>query len=330
MYQTGVPVAEVDLLQSLVTFLASAGWTVNRSSAQGNGWKANVSKGGVYVNLRAMVNENGWGVFTGGLMNGIGLSVGTGYDSSHDWVTQAGVPQFFPGGPYAAGVQLNTMSAIGPSYSMSPFTRYHFFSDAADNIVVVLERAPNNFGYLGWGSTLVKTGGVWTGGLFCFADCDVSTASQADGRTAPTPGADGGRVNGGPSLFVRADVDSYAGKFLANYIDSETTWGKSCASGVPSSHILNDIPSLYHLYPRLTSLLNAQAVLIPINIFAHRDGGGYSLLGAIPNVFLCNAGGVGFGSGSVYVVGASRYMIFQGAVPPVVGATPGFAIEQFL
>jgi hypothetical protein len=113
-------------------------------------------------------------------------------------------------------------------------------------------------------------------------------------------------------------------------VSSEVDWGKSCATGVPSvfGTVPPDIPSTVNLYLRLTSLLNAQAVLVPVNVFAHRDGGGYSLLGAIPNVFICNAGGVGFSSGAVYTIGASNYMIFQGAVPLSI-LIPGFAIEQF-
>ena len=331
-YATGVPVSETDLLQTLVAFLAAQGWTTNLSAADGvnGGWRAHMSKGGVFVNLRAMYNECAWPAFAGGNMNGIGLNVGTGFNGSNPWYDQAGVPQYIGSGPYPGGVQLSTNNNTAPNYSFRPFSRYHFFTDPLDNVVVVLEKAANIFGFMGWGATLIKSGGVWTGGLYCFADTEVGSAGVAQPATAVTPGCNGGRANGGPSLFVRADVDSYVGNFLANYVTSEVNWGKSCATGIPSGFgtVPADIPSTLNLYLRLTSLLNAQAVLVPVNVFAHRDGGGYSLLGAIPNVFICNAGGVGFSSGSVYTIGSSNYMIFQGAVP-LSTLIPGFAIEQF-
>jgi hypothetical protein len=332
-YQTGVPVSETDLVQTLVAFLAAQGWTTNLSASDGStgGWRAHMSKGGVYVNLRSMYQENGWGAFTGGAMNGVGMNVGTGFNGANAWNDQAGVPQYIASGPYPAGVQLSTQNNHVPTNSMRPFTRYHFFTDAADNVIVVLERASGNFGFLGWGG-MVKSGGVWTGGLFCFGDTDVAAAASVqDTVTAACPGSNGGRFNDGPSLWVRADVDSYVGKYLANYGPTETVWGKMCATGVSqTSPIPPDIPSQLNLYQRLTSLLNAQAVLLPVNVFAHRDGGGYSLIGALPNVFLCNAGGIGFSSGSIYVIGASRYMIFQGQLPFSGGHAPGFAVEQFL
>ena len=86
-----------------------------------------------------------------------------------------------------------------------------------------------------------------------------------------------------------------------------------------------DVPSVYQLVRRSFSNLNAQANLIPVDIFAHRDGGGYSLLGAVPNVFATNAATYGnFTSASVYTIGADSYMVFAGsAASPEI---PGFAV----
>ena len=185
-YATGVPVSETDLLQTLVAFLAAQGWTTNLSVADGvnGGWRAHMSKGGVFVNLRAMYNECAWPAFAGGNMNGIGLNVGTGFNGSNPWYDQAGVPQYIGSGPYPGGVQLSTNNNTAPNYSFRPFSRYHFFTDPLDNVVVVLEKAANVFGFMGWGATLIKSGGVWTGGLYCFADTEVGSAGVAQLATA--------------------------------------------------------------------------------------------------------------------------------------------------
>ena len=170
-YQTGVPANEIDLLQQLVTFLIGVGWTEDMSAAEGAGWRAHLHKSGLYVNLRAMRGETGNSVWStaliGGTYAGLGLSVGTGFNGGTPWYQQAGVPQFVSASvPYPVGVQgLTTYNPNLPTPFCMALTRYHFF-ETDDNVVVVLERAPLNYTVCGWGPSLTKTGGAWTGGAY--------------------------------------------------------------------------------------------------------------------------------------------------------------------
>src|SRR3984893_4712790 len=108
-YQAGIPTDEMDLLQQLVTWLVARGWTQDASAAEGSGWRAHLHKSGVYVNLRAMRGEFGatiWpNALVGGITTGLGLSLGTGYDSSDAWYDQPGVPTYLLSGTsYPIGV----------------------------------------------------------------------------------------------------------------------------------------------------------------------------------------------------------------------------------
>lgn len=326
-YATGVPATETDLVQQIVAFLAGLGWTTNASGLEGVGWRAHLSKGGVYVNLRAMTAETGcWpSVLVVGTKSGVGLNVGSGYTAMlTNWYDQPGVPIFTQS---AVDYNIGVMGAITNSIT-APFTRYHLFADANDNVVVVLERAPGNFCCFGWGPSLTKTGGAWTGGAYFFGSCGVQDSAQIQANTQGCPFSWCGWSDQDANGFVRADVDAYTGKWLANFRANESAYGKLCASGIEETeHAIQDIPSALNLVLRSFSALNAQALLIPIDLYAHRDAGGYSLLGCVPSLFATNAATYGnFSSATVYSIGADDYMIFGGkAASP---AIPGFAVKK--
>jgi hypothetical protein len=325
-----VPADETDLLQKLVTFLTGLGWHTNLSAIEGSGWRAQLDKGGVFVNLRAMLNE-----FSGAsslwpspiisaTYSGIGLNVGTGYTGTSHWYDEAGVPTWTQSAvDYPVGVM--GVQTVGVT---APFTRYHFFADASDNVVVVLEMTPLKFGCFGWGPSLTKSGGTWTGGMYFFGSGGPYLGSNTQPQTQGCPFSWCGWYDQDANGFVRADVDAYTGKWLANFRTLEAQYGKLCASAIRESEPpLQDIPTTLQLVRRSFSALNAQANLIPVDLYAHRDSGGYSLLGCVPNVFATNAATYGnFSSATVYSIGGDDYMVFAGkASGPEI---PGFAIKK--
>lgn len=329
-YATGVPADETDLLQKLVTFLSGLGWTTNISVAEGLGWRAQLSKGGVFVNMRAMLNEFNsasdlWpSPIISGTFSGMGLSLSTAYSGGSFWYDETGAPIYTQSAvDYRVGVM-----AVNTNSVTAPFTRYHFFSDASDNVVAVLERTPLNFCCFGWGPSLIKTGGAWTGGAYFFGSSGFLGGGQNQPNTQGCPFSYCGWVDQDANGFVRADVDAYTGKWVANFRANEVNYGKLCASGVKETEFPpQDLPSVYQLVRRSFSALNAQANLIPVDIYAHRDSGGYSLLGCVPNVFATNAATYGnFSSATVYSIGADDYMLFAGQT--VAPEIPGFAIKK--
>ena len=186
-YSTGAATGPIDLLQKLVAWLVAQGWTSNMSAAEGTGWRAHLSKGSVYVNLRASVGTDAatntvWANTTYSIATLVGISIytGTGYSGASAWNAQAG-------GPIAAG---NAAGAILTAYA-SAMPSYHFFDDGADNIVVVCEKTTNVYSHMGWGPSLTKAG-TWTGGAYFFGTMGYFNGMANNGYpgttlTAPTP-----------------------------------------------------------------------------------------------------------------------------------------------
>lgn len=319
-YQTGTATSPTDLLQKLVTWLVARGWTSNMSQADGTGWRAHLSKGSTYANFRATPgNESIWagGAISLATQIGIGMYLGTGYSGAAAWSAQAGGP-IGNGAAYTLGTFMQT-----PAGAM---TAYYFFDDGADNILVVVERTSGIFTHLAWGTTLAKAG-AWTGGAYFTGPISAYWGGGVNEEGSATlsaycPGHNGSRPNGNQSGFVRADVDTFTGKWVG--ISSLTTanigyTGKNGASAIPGANGYPvDIPNCsIEFMSRQTSSLNSQANLIPVRWYAQRDGGGYSMLGTIPSIFATNATTKGYANGEEILIGADTYKVF-----------PNFAVKK--
>jgi hypothetical protein len=327
-YQTGTATSPIDLLQKLVTWLQGLGWTINMSQAEGTGWRAHLLKGSIYVNLRAAVNERISGdVYNNTLGTGIAVNISTGYSAAASWREQ-------PGGPVYAG------GAIGYSSSMklpvSNITAYHLFSDASDNINVIVESSPTVFCYIGWG-TLIKIGG-WTGGAYCFGDhgtwnqfCNTLTEGWTVPAACPFMNGDFG---GYACAWIKADIDTYTGKWLAlspdtTYYRGATSLTKFARSPLYTNSTVHHIPTgqipayahssnfIYSFQVRQFSQFNSQVMFLPIHIYVDRDAGGCSLLGRVPNIYACQATDHGIPAASILQIGSDNYMVF-----------PNFAVKK--
>jgi hypothetical protein len=329
-YSTGAATGPIDLLQKLVAWLVTQGWTSNMSVAEGTGWRAHLSKGSVYVNLRASVGTDAatttvWanGTYNTATLTGISIYTGTGYSGAASWNAQAGAP-------IAAG---NNTGCVLTSYA-SAMPSYHFFDDGSDNIVVVCEKTTNVYSHMGWGPSLTKAG-TWTGGAYFFGTTgsfngmtNAGWAGTTLTANCPFSYSDVG-VWYCPTGYVRADVDGFTSKWLgcgASVAGAQGYTGKWCSSQYGGATAIPvEIPS-YGLgatvntgfFPRSVSALNSQANLLPLRIFCQRDTSGWSLLGDVPNIFYSNGVGNGFNTGSVYAISAQNYMMF-----------PNFCVQKF-
>lgn len=320
-YETGSATSPTDLLQKLVAWLVARGWTSNLSQADGGGWRAHLVKGGLYLNLRSNIGSGSgvWGtapVWSTPNYNGIGLYLGTGFNSGSAWHAQAGGP-VGTGQTYTVGAWMQLPSGA--------ITAYHFFDDGSDNVTVVVERTSGIFTHMGWGSSLAKAG-AWTGGAYFFGALSsyygsYSTGAGGDSTTAYCPGSHRDSSNG-TNGFARADVDSFTGKWIGI---SDITLaqaggtGKIGASAIEGSGGMPaDIPRCLNVFmARQTSAMNSQANLVPVRWFAQRDGGGYSLLGRLPSILASNATAKGYSAGQEILIGADAYKVF-----------PNFAVRK--
>lgn len=321
-YQTGSASSSTDLLQKLITFLVANGWTQDRSAVEGSGWTVTAHLGSNYVNLRACENENTpWQNGFSATHYGIHMYLGTGFNSGNTWNAQAGGPVGSSSNPIGVGMHL----------SAGPFSNYYFFCDpSGDNVMVVCEKTPGLFVHLGWGATFQKAGS-YTGGAYFFGSSSGyytsygSAGANTPGFTSSSdcPGVTFDQIGGAP-CFVRADVDSFTGKWIGIFgQNSGANQGDQGKHGESSVHatfgsmqtffpVFAYSTANYQFQYEQTSQQDSRANLLPIFLWVNRDGTttGYSLLGSIPNVFSTNGVGHGFSNADEYVIGSATYKMF--------------------
>lgn len=325
----GIATNPVDLLQQFVTWLQGLGWTVNMSQAEGSGWRAHLAKAGLCVNLRAAMNETlshgGYYATTAGY--GLGMNVSTGFDSAKNWYSQPGAPVQ----ESSPTVGLTPCIKTGSTATPGPITRYYAFEDGADNVMLVVEGAPGIFSHLSWGPSLIQAGS-WPLGHYCCASRSTFmcfSGSIPDGYTSTSlcPFVDGGDGSGAGNAYVRADVDSIEGKWLA--VSRNITYSMDSTRRVPcETKFLASPLSNQASYPpieiprygthqfadrfqaRQFTQFNSQIHLLPVPIYVQRDAGGWSLLGRVPNVYYCTATEHDVPAGSILSIGPDDYCVF--------------------
>lgn len=338
-YQTGTASSPSALLQALVTWLSSQGWTVDLSAASGSGWRAHLHKNGLYANLRAAMNERIWprgadwhDYGTGGY--GIGLYLGDGYSGAAGWAAQSGAPVRDDGTTIGAGVNL-------PSGAV---TAYHFFDDGSDHITVVVERTAGVFCHLGWGPRMAAAGQPADFPYFFGSSSAYLTTPAtppAGDRTginvtALPPMSHGDRdystYGGGLQMvhttaMVRVDAATFSGRWVGNGNWPDHGYGYSgrylrCALNAhPDTQGTcneGELPGYRFLAGRVHQAAYAGALLLPLHCFVLTDPGArWAPAGYPPTVFWCDAVGHGYAAGAIYQVGGLDYMIF-----------PGFAVRK--
>lgn len=325
-YQTGTAADQTALLQALVTWLTAQGWTNNMSQADGSGWRAHLSKGGLFINLRAYfnadTNSNIWvTTFTPNTQKaGIAIYAGTGFNSGNSWRTQAGGP-----------IRTGTSDIIGANLTIpsNTITAYHFFDDGNDNINVVIEKSAGVFGSMGWGN-LVKAG-AFTGGAFFYGQsCGVFIGDTTAGLGY------GWNLNGAPpctygnrffvatqtlsaASFFRADIDTFTGKWIGcgSGTDPQGGTGWSGYSELTAQNPIStpNMPYYDNLMARSSSVGNGRGILLPANYYADRSAGGVSMIGRVPTVFYTIKQ---YPAASIVSIAGLNYMAF----PANYGGTP--------
>jgi hypothetical protein len=338
-YATGTPTDQINLLQTLVSWLVSIGWTSDKNASLGFGWEAHLHKGSVYAHLRATVGERAWSSNNEADASGTGLFLylSTGFNGSNAWDAQPGNPPVDNGGSNVIGAGMNL------GYTTPPFSNYYFFSDAGDDhIVVVLEKSPGLYEYLFWGPSLVKLGS-WTGGMYFGGSSNpYYTGYRFFGANNPgwtettgCPGSDGDYQNMN-AAFVRCDSDSWTGKWIGIGNTTFGGGGYTGRAGASSVHFHNgthggeaQTPSIvrysnsafnpgdnpFKFQDSQVSQIDGRANLLPILWWVGRDGstgssGGYSPIGTLPTIFFTNGVGNGFVPTEEYTIGTDTYKMF--------------------
>ena len=333
-YHTGTSSSPTNLLQTLVTWLTGQGWGVDLSAAIEAGWRAHLHKNGLYVNLRAAMDEKIWPREAEGLYHdcgeggyGIGLYLGNGYSGGAEWHNQSGRPVRVDGTTVGAGANL-------PAGSVAA---YHLFDDGNDHIAVVVERSPGIFCHFGWGPAMAAVGQPETFPYFYGSSSaymnTLDTAPPGDRHginvTALPPMSHGDRdyssYESGVQMvhttaMVRVDAGTFSGRWVGNGNWNDKGYGYSgrfmrCACNVhPDTQGTCDegkFPGYQYLRSRVHQAAFAGGLLLPLHCYVLTDPGArWAPLGYPPSVFWCEAVGHGFAAGQIYQVGGLDYMLF--------------------
>lgn len=331
-YQNGTYTDPTDLLQKLVTWLVGLGYTQDMALTQvtggyGTGWRAHLHKGDLYVHLFAAVSASSLhfsnAYYEANKCWGICLYVSSSFDADKAFHHQ------HTGAPHGYGYTTSYVGQVFLNLGSAAGVAYHFIDDG-DHIRVITERQAGVFGYLMWGPEVEKYG-AWTGGRYFLGSTAVyggSSRTYGVGvlTTAGCPSSGTSDSGLPPSFYLRADVDTFTGLWLSNDDNggmpgSASEWtglytGRRVHTpalnlGQPSYGPSTEIPG----YPqavvdRLTSQVNGQTLLLPLTLYAQRDGGGWSPLGVLPGVCASNATRKGYAPGSTSLIGAETWQHF--------------------
>lgn len=310
-YETNTASGPNDLLDRVRIVLAANGWTQDVWTLEGSNRRLTMHKGGDYIHAKASNDGSNIWPAEGTTGYQIGFTLATGNAAGNAWADQADV---ILDGTRKGGCGMGLISGSMP---------YHLFYDAAtDSMVLYVMVNTNVWHWLGWGLSMNKagsfTGGKWMSGCanWAFLNYNLNYPGQMSTLTAYPFGAthDPAQLVYYPLNYVRADVDSFTGKWVGCSNGSRT--GKAGAASVKAENYEGgqDYDKAYltqvRFIHRTRNFLNGMSVLFPCLLFAARDAGGYSLLGSIPNVFNTNI--TGLNPGQSYTVGSSEYVAFPG------------------
>ena len=333
-YATGISSSPTNLLQTLVSWLTTGGWTVDSSVSDGTGWRSHLHKSGLYVNLRAAMNETIY-PYNGEFHDvsagyGIGVYLGDGYSGGSSWIEQSGGPERADGSVIGVGANL-------PSGSVAA---YHLFDDGSDNIVVVVERSPGLFCHFGWGPDMSEAGQPedfpYVFGSsnsyrnVCLASSLGSAEKHGINVTALAPmsptdwdyGSDTGPSNNHTCALVRVDATPFSGQWVGTGRGLTGGYGSTgrpmrCAltddDSLQTSMDQNEYPHYKHLRDRIHQSAYAGGVLLPLHCFVLTDPDArWAPIGYPPSLYWCDVVGHGYAQGEIYSVGGVDYLVFPG------------------
>ena len=309
-YSTGSATSQHDLLQQLASWLVTQGWTLDASQADGSDWRAHLNKSGWYLHLRTRPTGNPFDGFVNNqcLVPTLCCYMSTAFAGigSAWFASLTGSPLGTDGKVCGAGIVVNPADNAA----------FYFFHDDADHYTIVVERSTGLFQVMGFGLSLLKHGGGWTGGPYIHGHlAGGNTSTTPLNHNSRCPFYYGSHEYGiSNSSFVRIDVDTFTDNWISIGPASSARMGWTARRGYSSvrgqTALPTSIPHTDDLVSVLISSINSQAVLLPIRIFSEKGEGGPCLIGTAPAVYQSNAVGNGYLPGTEIQLGADTYKLF--------------------
>jgi len=298
-YQTGTISGPVDLITVIKDAAVAAGWTLNQFATVGSGRRCHLSKGNLYVNLRAYVNESTSELYALSFttQHSVVGHASTGYNGANNWYSQPGNIQYNPG----FGNLTHSWGVTG----LTSTATYHLFTfTAPDAIYCIVERAAGQFQWILFGN-LDKNGDTWTGGEF-FA----GSGPWDSNNLYSIPVIASAPIGGSWASFAQVRVSS---------LDSFTGWAASWnfSTGYPCPRLTDAIFDKRMIFDCAPNAFNSLAPLLPLEVFVSRRGTetgvtdetwAFDLLGYLPNMYAVNMQTLL--AGQSYSVGTDQFKVF--------------------
>jgi hypothetical protein len=327
-FQTGGATDPVNLLAQFKVFLVAAGWTADQDFAQGTGRVVSVHKGTKFITMRSFINEGGVQLGQSGATVGSGIAIIAHTAAWVDptdtrWWNQGGAPTLANQTAFNGGLTCIMFTPAGV------ITNYWMFADAAgDNVVLVGFKTAGVYSHLYFGDIIKVQAWVGSGVYFGASSAMNGGVLDADG-TSVMPAPPAAIASNKAIALLKCDVDSWVGKWVSLTHQSGLTSPSSSGKGmqatahrVGASDEQFDNIGFWSLRTNAASSRTGALIMLPILWLVERDfggalaGGGYSLVGTIPNIFQAQT--AGFVPGAAFTISTDPYIVF-----------PGYAIRKF-
>jgi len=256
MYATGTPTSLSDFLNSLATFAASAGWTVDHNGVYTSGdyWLA-VHLGSVYLDYYMPPPVSGANTV-------IQLFGATGYSGASA-----------PGAQAGSSVNSSNLAPAPPG----PFTAYHFFSTSGGPAYLhaLLEYSSNNFLHV-HGGALNAVGGA--------SPATYTAATQWSALAGGSSSVDGGGLGNFTPFSAEASSGSGYRQFqILATVDAVQRWFyPDAATPRRAVGAVKRGSRNVHAFAREPNTLNQLVPFIPLSLYLERLAGGiYSYVGDV-------------------------------------------------
>lgn len=298
-YETGSWTDVNDGMSKISSFLVANGWTQNKYSSLGTGFRLHVSKNGCYINLRSYKNE-----YTNGELNqdgtanfyGIAGMQSDGYNGTLNWNNQPGYPYY---SSIARGGFVCQITGSIPTY--------HFFAyPDCDDVYLILEYSSGLYQHISFGK-LKKYNSAASGGYFlclpAYRPYMFPITNPVDGASSPSLVPFRGSVNGSTSLSscsVRCNVASHDGyAFESRYYYQSFS---------PLAAVSTEYYEQYGLLNATNSPYNWQTQLLPFIIGVNAINTPFQPFGEITYMRRLNM--ANYTPGQILSLGSDNWIIF--------------------
>lgn len=287
-YETGTASGVNDLLTKLSTFLAAAGWTINRDASEGSGRWLSVQKGSdLFLNFLSDPATSG----TTDPGPWIHLRGATGYNGASAFTAQPGVQP----------THTSSNKMVGS------FTAYWFF-EGDDYIHVVVEVEAGRFRHL-QGGTLEKTC-TFTGGTYCMGTAlsySTTTPSNPDSMSNGYPWASISSSSTARN-YIRADAGDgvqWHSSYQSDTYRHAGMWREVNSQTGSEPYRVGFLRRMLQATP---SAVNGLPVLERPRALVKKANNLYALLGAPKDLRLCSI--AMHAPGATITIGSDEWLVF--------------------